>query len=33
VRFEIDKDIPKDVESLTLSYTFFRALKDNKRAG
>ncbi len=32
VRFEVDKDIPKDVESLTLSYTFFRALKDNKKA-
>ncbi len=32
VRFELDKDIPKDVEALTLSYTFFRALKDNKRA-
>jgi cytochrome c oxidase assembly protein subunit 11 len=31
VRFEIDKDIPKDVESLTLSYTFFRALKNNRR--
>jgi len=31
VRFEVDKDLPKDVESLTLSYTFFRALKDNKK--
>ena len=32
VRFEVDKDIPKNVESLTLSYTFFRALKDDKKA-
>jgi cytochrome c oxidase assembly protein subunit 11 len=31
VRFELDKEIPKDLEALTLSYTFFRALKDNKR--
>ena len=32
VRFELDKGIPKDVEALTLSYTFFRALKDSKTA-
>lgn len=24
VRFEVDKDLPKDVEALTLSYTFFK---------
>jgi cytochrome c oxidase assembly protein subunit 11 len=31
VRFEVDKDIPKNVESLTLSYTFFRVLKEDKK--
>ena len=31
VRFEVDKDIPREVKSLTLSYTFFRALKENKK--
>jgi len=29
VRFEVDQDLPKDVGSLTLSYTFFRAKGDN----
>jgi cytochrome c oxidase assembly protein subunit 11 len=27
VRFEVDKDLPEDVEELTLSYTFFRVKK------
>lgn len=31
VRFEIDKDLPKDVNSLTLSYTFFKAIKEDKK--
>lgn len=30
VRFEIDKDLPRDVNSLVLSYTFFKA---NKKVG
>ena len=29
VRFEVDKDLPEDVDLLTLSYTFFRAKPDN----
>ena len=29
VRFEVDKDLPDDVSSLTLSYTFFRAKSGN----
>ena len=29
VRFEVDKDLPDDVTSLTLSYTFFRAKSGN----
>ena len=29
VRFEVDKDLPEDVDLLTLSYTFFRARPDN----
>jgi cytochrome c oxidase assembly protein Cox11 len=27
VRFEVDKELPEDVEELTLSYTFFRVKK------
>ena len=27
VRFEVDKDLPEEVNALTLSYTFFRAKK------
>jgi len=29
VRFEVDKELPDDVTSLTLSYTFFRAKSGN----
>lgn len=29
VRFEVDKELPDDVSSLTLSYTFFRAKSGN----
>ena len=29
VRFEVDKELPEDVDLLTLSYTFFRAKPDN----
>ena len=29
VRFEVDKELPDDVSSLTLSYTFFRAKAGN----
>ena len=29
VRFEVDKELPEDVTSLTLSYTFFRVKSGN----
>jgi cytochrome c oxidase assembly protein subunit 11 len=30
VRFEVDKDLPKNVEEISLSYTFFRVKKESK---